>query len=324
MDGSSCKCIADTKIRQCLQTTIDLTQCLLLQAIVVCAFVLDLLSAVFLGIGFSTLIFVAAFFRSGVVKYVANGKCINSTIERPFRASEWLNENGDLIQVLCLQNYLFFGNATSVYTYICASFESHGDEDENNKRKPEYLILDLTLVTGMDTSTVDVFMDIKNFCSQNKCKLMMAGMSPNLRSILALGGFKPDTGERSKRQLRFFPNLDSALGKAEDMLLETYFEEKEVQPSVHDGRKRLLDRMKDNGFRVALSHIDAEVSGISSFYCLIQEETMQWNFFSHTLLFLADSNSFPKHGENFSLDLVGLYEYTTMIELQVSTQTRFY
>jgi MFS superfamily sulfate permease-like transporter len=215
---------------------------------------------------------VASFFRSGVVKYVANGKCINSTIERPFRSSEWLNGNGDLIQVLCLQNYLFFGNATSVYTYICASYEPHGDEDENEKRKPEYLILDLTLVTGMDTSTADVFLDIKNLCSQNKCKLMMAGMSPNLRSILALGGFKPDTGVRSKRKLRFFPNLDSALGKAEDMLLETYFEEKEVRPSVHDGRKRLLDRMKDNGFRVALSYIDAEVSCTSFFCCSIQEE----------------------------------------------------
>jgi hypothetical protein len=89
---------------------------------------------------------------------------------------------------------------------------------------------------------------------------------------LALGGFKPDTGVRSKRKLRFFPNLDSALGKAEDMLLETYFEEKEVRPSVHDGRKRLLDRMKDNGFRVALSYIDAEVSCTSFFCCSIQEE----------------------------------------------------
>jgi MFS superfamily sulfate permease-like transporter len=222
--------------------------------------VLDLLTAVFLGIGFSTLIFVAAFFRSGVVKYVANGKCINSTIERPFRASEWLNEEGDLIQVLCLQNYLFFGNASSVFNYIGVSFESNKAEDENSKRKPEYLILDLTLVTGMDTSTVDVFLDIKNLCSGNKCKLLMAGMTPNLRSILALGGFKPDTGVRSKRQLRFFPNLDTALGKAEDMLLENYFEEKENKPTLHDGRRRFLNRTKDDGFRVALNHIDSEVS----------------------------------------------------------------
>ena len=38
---------------------------LVVPAIVFCAFMFDLLSAVFLGIAFSTFIFVAAFFRSG-------------------------------------------------------------------------------------------------------------------------------------------------------------------------------------------------------------------------------------------------------------------
>jgi MFS superfamily sulfate permease-like transporter len=223
------------------------------QAIVVCAFALDLLSAVFLGIGFSTLIFVASFFRSGVVKYVASGKIINSTIERPFRMSEFLNMEGDLIQILCLQNYLFFGNASSVFSFIGVSFEP-----DPNKKLPEYLILDLTLVTGMDTSTVDVFSDIRNLCRANKCKLLMAGMSPNIRSILALGDFKPDTGERSKRQLRFFPNLDTALGKAEDMLLEAHFVDTEPQPSMSDKRRLVLDKLRENGFRTALSHIDNE------------------------------------------------------------------
>lgn len=235
-----------------------------------------MLSAVFLGIGVSTLIFVAAFFRSGVVKYVANGKCIHSTIERPFRMSEWLDEEGDRIQVLCLQNYLFFGNASSVYSYIAASF----DPESSTERKLDYLILDLTLVTGMDTSTVDVFADIRNLCRSKKCKLLMAGMSPAIRSILSLGNFKPDTGIRSKRQLRFFPDLDSALGKAEDMLLETYFVEWEPKASCSDRRRLFSDRMKENGFRTALSHIGAE------------------------------------HGSNFSMNLTRLQEYTTKIELK--------
>lgn len=227
----------------------------------VSAFALDLLAAVFLGIAFSTLIFVAAFFRSGVVKYVASGKCIHSTIERPFRMSEWLNEEGDLIQVLCLQNYLFFGNASSVYSFIVSTFDSSAvDEATGEERTPDYLILDLTLVTGMDTSTVDIFSDIRNLCRSNNCKLLMAGMSPNLRSILSLGSFKPDTGTRSERQLRFFPNLDSALGKAEDMLLENRFVDSELETSLSDRRRLVLDQKRENGFRVALTHIDAEVS----------------------------------------------------------------
>jgi CRP-like cAMP-binding protein len=279
MDGCSCKFLTDflkkhfSSLNPCVNGPNSL------QAIVVCAFVLDLLSAVFLGIGFSTLIFVASFFRSGVVKYVASGKVINSTIERPFRMSEFLNEEGDLIQVLCLQNYLFFGNASSVFSFIGASFEP-----DSRKKTPEYLILDLTLVTGMDTSTVDVFSDIRNLCRTNECKLLMAGMSPNIRSIMALGNFKPDTGERSKRQLRFFPNLDAALGKAEDMLLEAHFVDTEPQQYISHKRRVALDKLKENGFRTALNHIDAE------------------------------------HGENFSLELIGLQEYTTSVELESGDQ----
>ena len=226
----------------------------------VCAFVLDLLSAVFLGIAFSTLIFVGAFFRSGVVKYVANGQAINSTIERPFRMSQWLNENGYRIQVLCLQNYLFFGNASSIYSYVFALFESNKDEEASFlKGKSRFLILDLTLVTGMDTSAVDVFSQIRGLCSGSNCKLFMAGMSTNIRSILALGGFKPDTGLRSRRQLRFFARLDAALGKAEDKLLESDYDDQMHQLPARSGMRRLM-RRKDSGFQTALRHIDAEVS----------------------------------------------------------------
>lgn len=238
--------------------TKDKLEWMVVPSIVVVAFALDLLSAVFIGIAFSTFIFVAAFFRSGVVKYVATGQTIHSTIERSFRMSEWLNENGGLISIMVLQNYLFFGNASSVYNYICSMFT--GKENVASfERKPRILILDLTLVTGMDTSTADIFQDIRNLCNSNKCKLLMSGMSPDIRSILGLGGFKADSGVRSKRKLRFFQNLDAALGKAEDMLLDSDYNEREHQPSFLDGRRRFRDRA-NTGFRIALGYIDAEVS----------------------------------------------------------------
>lgn len=174
--------------------------------------------------------------------------------------SEWLNENGDRIQVLCLQNYLFFGNASSIYSYIFTLFELN-KEVEQSFLKPEskFLILDLTLVTGMDTSTVDVFSEIRNLCSGSNCKLFMAGMSPNIRSILALGGFTPDVGVRSKRRLRFFASLDAALGKAEDMLLEAHYDSVQTDQAPSRPGMRRLVRRSASGFRKALRHIDTEV-----------------------------------------------------------------
>ena len=241
--------------------TKDKYEWLVVPAIVVSAFVLDLLTAVFLGIALSTFIFVASFFKSGVVKYVANGIIIHSTIERSFKSAEWLNQNGDLIQIIVLQNYLFFGNASSVYSYICTTFDLQNEENSEDTanidfeiREPKFVIIDLTLVTGMDTSTVDVFADIRNLCTSHDCKLFMAGMTPSLRMTLSLGGVKPDTGDRSKRKLRFFANLDTALGKAEDVILESEFPESESRT-----RQRLLSE-GDHGFRTALRYIDQEVS----------------------------------------------------------------
>lgn len=76
---------------------------LVVPLIVIFSFTVGLLSAVFLGIALSTFFFVAAFYRSGVVKYVANAITIRSTIERPLNNAKWLDQHGDYIQILVLQ-----------------------------------------------------------------------------------------------------------------------------------------------------------------------------------------------------------------------------
>jgi sulfate permease, SulP family len=129
--------------------------------IVLTASFVGLLSSVFLGIALSTFFFVAAFYQSGVVKYEASGITIRSTIERATRTARWLDTNGDLIQILVLQSYLFFGNATSVLNYVRSMFEE--TEDEKDRRDdfdlpplPKVVVLDFSLVSGMDGSAVDV------------------------------------------------------------------------------------------------------------------------------------------------------------------------
>jgi len=141
----------------------------------------------------------------------------------------------------------------------------------------------MTLITGMDTSTVDIFNEIKNLCSSNQCKLFVTGLTSNFRSILGLGGFKPEMTERSERKLRFFPNVDSALGKAEDLLLEEEDDDDVDEPiPAGDPRVRLLSEM--NGFGIALRHIDEE------------------------------------HGENRSSDLHGWQSHTRLVELKPGDQ----
>jgi hypothetical protein len=226
---------------------------LVVPLIVVLAFVVGLLGAVFVGIAMSTFLFVAAFFRSGVVKYIANGITVRSTIERSLKTGKWLDEHGDRIQLIVLQNFLFFGNASSILDYISSMFEEPASDVDSIfvPPVPNIVVLDMTLVTGMDTSAVDAISDILAIFSNHDAKLFLSGVSTNLRQVMLLGGVKPEsTRDRSKRKLRFFPDLDSAIGKAEDMLLE--------HEAIEDDIIHYVGGV-DSGFQRALRHIDEQV-----------------------------------------------------------------
>jgi len=121
---------------------------------------------------------------------------------------------------------------------------------------PKILILDLSLVTGMDTSTADIFGEIFEFCKNNECKLFLCGLSSRMKKSLELGGVKPEGGPRSNSSVRFFSDLDTALGRAEDSLIRTEMVEKLDSRS----RKKAPESRAD-GFRRALKQID-ELHGV--------------------------------------------------------------
>jgi MFS superfamily sulfate permease-like transporter len=277
---ASCLDMISTWYVESFYKTMEKVEWLVVPIIVVSSFVLGLLNSVFVGIAISTFIFVAAFFRSGVVKYLANGLSIRSTIERSFDASEWLDQHGDKIQVMVLQNYLFFGNASSMLNYVSMMFEDVRPRDKMSSPHdlipiPRYLVMDLSLVTGMDTSTVGIFNDIKTVCSNHGAKLFVSGLSIPLRETLALGNFKPEGGERSKRSVRFFTALDAAIGKAEDCLLDDEILNNDVP--------------KNDVFNT-------------------QDEAAS---FAHALEAIDE-----QHGIEVGADLMSLFEYTTPVKLE--------
>ena len=238
--------------------------------ILVLTFIVGLLNAIFLGIALSTFIFVASFYRAGVIKFLGSGLTARSTIERGNREANWLDQNGDLIQVLVLQNYLFFGNAQSILSYISTMFESEvGLDVETNVPLPPHpihLIIDFTIVSGMDTSAIDVLGEIVTTCQNNKCRLYFAGVSHSLRSDFAYAGLKPEA-----KSFSFQPDLELALGKAEDSLLKEVFHVFEIEEHDADVRRRARSVSNaDDGFRYALAKIDEQVLLLDSWCFFIQ------------------------------------------------------
>lgn len=221
--------------------------------LVIFTFTVGMLEAVALGIAISTFIFVGTFYTSGVVKYVGNGLVVHSTIERSAREGDWLDNNGDLVQILVLQNYLFFGNANSLLHYVNTMFEDLPTEqlDFPLPPMPKYNIFDFTLVTGMDTSAVDVFVEIITTCKNKNCHVYISGLTPHLKYVLSLGGVKPT----SIPGLRFFPDLEAALGKAEDGLLKFVYRVEDQERARIRIRRMSVD---DDGFEYALKQIDSQ------------------------------------------------------------------
>eukprot|EP00977_Amphora_coffeiformis_P021592 scaffold9519_cov183-Amphora_coffeaeformis.AAC.8 len=227
--------------------------------LVVLALGIGFLNAVFVGVALSTFLFVASFYRVGTVRFVGNGLNLRSTVERGHPETAWLSENGDQIQILVLQNYLFFGNCQSVQHYVSTMFMEDPDAATYLPPIPKHLIIDFTLLTGMDTSAVDLFSEIITMCQQYKCQLYLAGVSGIIKGTLLYAGIKPSL----ERRFNWALDLESALAKAEDKLISQEFriEEKDELESSTRRQKRSesLDlRQGDDGFLYALRKIDEQ------------------------------------------------------------------
>ncbi len=232
-------------------------------SIVVLTFVIGVLQSVFMGLAISTFIFVGTFFRSGVVKFIASGLTVHSTTERSSEDCDWLDQNGDMIQLLVLQSHIFFGNANSCLSYVSSMFEEPPEDICRNLAfplppLPKYLIIDVTLVTGIDTSAVDVIAEIVQLCHSKKCNVMIAGLTRELKKVLALGGVKPSADKKSAYSiLRYPPDLESALCKAEDGLLRSVCNVEKIELKRCHMRKASII---GDGFLYALRQIDLQVS----------------------------------------------------------------
>ena len=188
---------------------------------------------------------------------LTSGLTVHSTIERSVLHGEWLDQNGDLIQILVLQNYLFFGNANSLCNYVSTMFEEIPSDQMNLgfplPPMPKYVIVDMTLVTGMDTSAVDILGEIITMCKNNNCLVYISGINTNIKAVLSCGGVKPS----SNSGVRFMPDLEAALGKAEDGLLKFVYKVQEKEQARIKMRRMSIN---DDGFIYALEQIDTQVS----------------------------------------------------------------
>jgi SulP family sulfate permease len=104
------------------------------------------LEAAGFGVVASCIIFVVKYSRLRVIKHDLTRREYSSRLERSPEHSAFLKQNGDLIHIMWIQGYLFFGPANRLLEG--GSSRISGAEG----RSIRLLILDLSDVTGVDSS----------------------------------------------------------------------------------------------------------------------------------------------------------------------------
>ena len=129
-------------------TVVDIA---LVTAIPVLAVERGYLEAAGLGVVASCIIFALNYSRMRVVKHDLTRREYSSHVDRSPQQTECLKSNGDLIHIMWIQGYLFFGTANWL-------FEGGKARLKGTEGRPvRYLILDLSNIIGIDSGCSSLF-----------------------------------------------------------------------------------------------------------------------------------------------------------------------
>ncbi|MFT5317686.1 MAG: SulP family sulfate permease, partial [Chlamydiales bacterium] len=195
-----------------------------------------LLEGLAVGILGGLIIFAVNYSRTDVVKYALSGSAFHSHVARSSDLRHYLMENGNVIYILKLQSFIFFGTANMLYGRVKKRVE---DSCSDPLR---LIIMDFRSVTGMDSSAVLTFKKMILLAEKNNFLLLFSDLSPHIRDSFERG----EVEGVNNPCVRFFPDLDFAIEWAENELLnEVYSKEEDAPVYLQDELSRSYPDSKE-------------------------------------------------------------------------------
>lgn len=182
---------------------------LILVLILVAMVNLGVLQGVLVGTVLAVVLFVVEYSRINVARHILSGRTCRSNVDRPNAHAHLLRENGDLIYVLELQGYIFFGTATSLFETIQRRVEAA------DMPRPRFMLLDFRNVNGLDASAVLSFAKIKTLAKERNITLVFTHLRPSIRRQLE----KEILTRGDEHLWQTFPDLDHGLEWCEEEIL---------------------------------------------------------------------------------------------------------
>jgi SulP family sulfate permease len=188
------------------------TDYLVLVTVFLVAVLVGFMEGIGVGVVFGVLIFVIKYSRVGAARRVASGSVLHSNVERPDALRDILRESGDQILVITLQGYLFFGTANALLNVVKERIA------DTSRTRLTHLILDFSLVNGLDSSAAASFAKMLQYSERDVFKVLFANTSETVATIF----HRENLYEGQHRNVRVFPDMDRALEWSENAILAAH------------------------------------------------------------------------------------------------------
>ncbi|ODQ56026.1 hypothetical protein SAICODRAFT_74248 [Saitoella complicata NRRL Y-17804] len=178
----------------------------------------DFVFGILVGIILACITFVVQTSRKSAIRTTYTGAVARSTVRRHPTQQKFLKQVGDQIHVCKLSGYMFFGTISRVERSIRDLVDTR-----NFTRRPiRYLIVDFTLIYGIDFSAADAFTRLRRLLGAKEVHLILCGIRENGEIARALK--QVDMWADEEGWVQVFEDLNSALESCENELLQAFYQ----------------------------------------------------------------------------------------------------
>lgn len=140
------------------------------------------LTGVILGFIAACLMFAFSYSRVAVIRRHLTRAEFASNVDRAPASNQHLLDHGDRIHIFWLSGFIFFGSSNGVLEQMREALVASGTSEHR------FAVLDVTDVSGFDTSAMLSLVKLRNHCGEANVTLVFAGASPQLEASLKHAG----------------------------------------------------------------------------------------------------------------------------------------
>jgi len=186
------------------------------------------LEGIGIGIVASVVIFVFRYSSIDIIKNQFDGRSYRSSKDRSITDQRLLDHHSDQLVILQLQGFIFFGTANSLYEKI-------KQLTTQAEKALKFVVLDLLLVQGIDSSAVKSFEKLARYLESKDINLVIVNSSDTVRKSFEADGLNSSNFER----LRNFDDLEHATEWCEDLIAEN--EARKIEAAKMEGKETVAD-----------------------------------------------------------------------------------